>query len=127
MALAQLRPQDVPAFFAEADKIARDLATTPPSAEELKLVTEPLRNYYTRAQSGNYFWMLELAGSSTDPRRAMALPTLIQDYSETTPEAMKALGAKYFGGTPGWRLAIIPEGQKLVTRIAAPPSGAAGR
>ncbi len=118
-ALAQLRPQDVPAFFAEADRIASDLATTPPTPEELQLVTEPLRNYYTRIQSGNYFWMLEMDGSSTDPRRVMALPTLVQDYSQTTPDVMLALGTKYFGGTPGWRLAVIPEGQTLATAVAS--------
>ena len=119
-ALAQLRPADVPTFFAEADTIARDLATTPPTAEELQLVTEPLRNYYTRVQSGNYFWMLEMEGSSTDPRRVMALPSLVQDYSETTPETMLALGQKYFGGTPGWRLAVIPEGQSLASGESRP-------
>lgn len=127
MALAQLRPQDVPTFFTEADRIARDLATTPPSEEELKLVTEPLRNYFSRAQSGNYFWMLELAGSSTDTRRVQALPTLIDDYSVTTPETMKALGAKYFGNVDGWRLAVIPEGQSLATKASAPAESARGR
>ena len=127
-ALAQLRPQDVPAFFAEADRIANDLATSPPTPEELQLVTEPLRNYYTRIQSGNYFWMLEMEGSSTDQRRILALPTLVQDYSETTPDVMLTLGKKYFGGTPGWRLAVIPEGQTLAgaaaeNGAAAPASG----
>ncbi|MDG6078541.1 insulinase family protein [Erythrobacter litoralis] len=125
MALAQLRPEDVPTFFAEADAIANDLAANPPTPEELQLVTEPLRNYFTRIQSGNYFWMLEIEGSSTDPRRAMALPTLVQDYSQTTPEVMLALGQKYFGGTSGWRLAIIPEGQTLATAAATSGSGSA--
>ena len=124
-ALAQLRPEDVQTFFAEADRIASDLAATPPTTEELELVTEPLRNYYTRVQSGNYFWMLEMQGSSTDTRRVMALPTLVQDYSQTTPEIMLALGQKYFGGIEGWRLAIIPEGQTLATAGASGSGNAA--
>jgi len=124
-AVAQLRPEDVPTFFAEADRIASDLAATPPTTEELQLVTEPLRNYYSRVQSGNYFWMLEMQGSSTDTRRVMALPTLVQDYSQTTPEIMLALGQKYFGGIEGWRLAIIPEGQTLATAAASGSGNAA--
>ena len=112
---AQLQPQDVPVFFAEADRIARELTETPPSADELARATEPLRNYYERISSGNYFYLLELEGSTQDPRRMRALRGLITDYSQTTPEAMLSLAREYFGGTSGWRMAVIPEGQKLAT------------
>ena len=112
---AQLQPRDVPVFFAEADRIARELTETPPSADELARATEPLRNYYERISSGNYFYLLELEGSTQDPRRMRALRGLITDYSQTTPEAMLSLAREYFGGTSGWRMAVIPEGQKLAT------------
>ncbi|EDL48135.1 pitrilysin family protein [Erythrobacter sp. SD-21] len=112
---AQLQPRDVPVFFAEADRIARELTETPPSADELARATEPLRNYYERISSGNYFYLLELEGSTQDPRRMRALRGLITDYSQTTPEAMLSLAREYFAGTSGWRMAVIPEGQKLAT------------
>ena len=112
---AQLQPRDVPVFFAEADRIARELTETAPSADELARATEPLRNYYERISSGNYFYLLELEGSTQDPRRMRALRGLITDYSQTTPEAMLSLAREYFGSTSGWRMAVIPEGQKLAT------------
>ena len=118
-ALAQLRPEDVPAFFHAADTIAKDLATTPPTTDELELVTEPLRQYVSRASTGNLFWLYQLEGSTVDPRRVQMLRWLLDDYSVTTPAAMQALARKYFGGTPGWRLAVIPEGQKLATALPA--------
>jgi zinc protease len=38
-AMAQLRPEDVPAFFAAADKIALDLANIPPNADVVSRVS----------------------------------------------------------------------------------------
>ena len=117
-ALAQLRPGDVPTFFSETDRIARELTEAPPSEAELAEATEPLRNYYERISSGNYFFLLELENSTVDPRRMQALRGLLNDYSQTSPEIMQALAQEYFGGTPGWRMAVIPQGQQLATAPA---------
>jgi zinc protease len=48
-ALAQLQPDAVPVFFQTAREIAADLIATPPSADELARVTEPLLQQITRA------------------------------------------------------------------------------
>ncbi len=126
-AISQLRPEDVPVFFQVADAIARDLIANPPDADELSRVTEPLRQLIQRASTGNMFWMFQLEGSSTDPRRVELLRSLMSDYTQTTPEAMQALAAKYFGGAPGWRLAVIPQGQSLATGGAARAAEVSGR
>jgi zinc protease len=114
-ALAQLEPEFVPVFFAEAQKIARDLAENPPSADELQRVTEPLANLVRRASTGNNFWLYNLEGATTDPRRILYLGSLLSDYSRTTPQAMQALAQRYFGAGVPLQLAIIPEGQSLAT------------
>ncbi|QZD87879.1 M16 family metallopeptidase [Qipengyuania psychrotolerans] len=121
-ALAQLRPGDVPSFFAAADKIARDLTQTPPTVDELSQATEPLRNYYERISSGNYFFLLQLENSTVDPRRMRSLRGLLNDYSQTTPEAMQALAQEYFGDKSGWRMAVIPQGQDLATAVSSSPA-----
>ncbi|WP_199503474.1 M16 family metallopeptidase [Qipengyuania sp. YIM B01966] len=112
-AIAQLQPADVPAFFAAADEIARDLTVNPPSAAELQRVTEPLRQLVSRASTGNLFWLYQLEGASTDPRRVAMLRTLLDDYSRTTPDAMQKLAAKYLSSRPGYRIAVLPEGESL--------------
>ncbi len=124
MALAQLKPEDVPVFFEAAEGIAKDLATTPPTEEELQRATEPLKQLVRRAMSGNLFWLYQIEGSSRDSRRLRAINTLQSDYSVTTPERMQALAQKYFGNRKGLRFAVIPEGQELATEI--PPAPAAG-
>ena len=126
-AIAQLRPQDVPAFFAAADEIAADLVANPPSADELARVTEPLRQLVSRASTGNTFWMYQLEGSTRDPRRVELVRSLLNDYTVTTPQAMQALAQKYLAARPGFRLAVIPQGQELVRAPTAGQAPSAGR
>lgn len=108
VAMAQLQPEAVPAFFIAAEKIAADLVATPPSADELGRITEPLRQLVSRASTGNAFWMYNLEGAAYDPRRLFAIRSLLSDYTQTTPEAMQALARRYLGARPGWRLAVLP-------------------
>ena len=121
-ALAQLEPEFVPVFFAEADKIAKDLATNPPTADELARVTEPLAQQIKRASTGYQFWLYNLEGATGDPRRVELLGSLLADYSQTSPQVMQFLAERYLAKSVPFRLAIIPEGQTL----AVAPAGAAG-
>lgn len=120
-AVAQLEPSFVPVFFAEAEKIAKDLAANPPSADELARVTEPLGQLIRRASTGNQFWLYNLEGATQDSQRIAALRSILSDYSQTTPEAMQALAARYLASTSPFRLAVIPEGQTLAE---GPPTSA---
>ncbi|WP_133365711.1 M16 family metallopeptidase [Qipengyuania sediminis] len=120
-AIGQLRPEDVPVFFAEARRIAADLAATPPTADELARVTEPLRQTITRVSTGSLFWLLQLEGVTADPRVATLLGSLMPDYTRTTPEVMQALARKYFGSEEPWQLAVLPEGQRLAKAPAPLP------
>ena len=121
-ALAQLEPEFVPIFFAEADKIAKDLAANPPSADELARVTEPLAQLIRRASTSNQFWLYQLEGATTEPQRVPLLRTILADYSQTSPKIMQFLAERYFGKGSPFRLAIIPEGQTLARGPAGGPS-----
>ncbi len=112
-ALAQLEPEFVPVFFAEARRIARDLATTPPDADELARVTEPLGQMIRRASTGNQFWLYNLEGASFDPRRADLVRSLLVDYTQTTPEVMQYLADRYFADGKALQIAVIPDGQEI--------------
>lgn len=122
-ALAQLEPEFVPIFFTEAERIATDLATNPPTADELARVTEPLGQLIRRASTGNQFWLYNLEGATQDPQRVALLRTLLADYSQTSPQVMQFLADRYFGKGAPYRLAIIPEGQSLAE--ATPAGGGA--
>jgi len=108
MALAQLPPEHVLAFFTAAEQIAGDLATTGPTADELARVTEPMLQLLNRLQTGHSFWLNELAGATFDNNRTRFVRTLWPDYTVVTPEEMRVLAARYLGGHGGWRLAVMP-------------------
>lgn len=114
-ALAQLEPAFVPIFFAEAQRIARELATSPPDADELARVTEPLGQMIRRASTGNQFWLYNLEGAAFDPQRVTLLRSLLADYTQTTPEVMQFLADRYFNQSKALRVAVIPEGQELAS------------
>lgn len=120
-ALAQLEPEFVPVFFAEADRIAKDLAANPPTADELERVTEPLGQLIRRASTGNQFWLFNLEGAAFDPQRVALLRTLLADYSQTSPQVMQFLAERYLAKSEPFKLAIIPEGQALAEAV---PGGA---
>lgn len=126
-AVAQLRPEDVPVFFAAADQIAQDLVNSPATADELERVTEPLKQLISRASTGNTFWLFQVEGSTQDPGRLAQIRSLLNDYTQTTPEEMQALARRYFAPRPGYRVAVIPEGQQLATRPAASSPAMTGR
>ena len=109
LAMAQLPPDQVPAFFVAADKIAEDLATEGPSADELARVTEPMRQLLNRVQNSHLFWLNELEGASFDRNRLAWTPTFMHDYTEATPAEMKALAARYLGAHEGFRVAVVPD------------------
>lgn len=110
-AMVQLRPGDFDTFFAAADKIADDLAATPPTPDEIGRVTEPLKQLITRASTGNGFYMYQLEGAANDPRKIAAIRTILNDYSQTTPERMQALAQRYLVADKSWRLKVMPEKQ----------------
>ena len=113
-AMAQVQPEQVPLFFQTADEIAQDLITSPPTADELERVTEPLRQQVTRAASSTAFFMNQLEGATTDPIRLGLVRTVLSDYTETTPERMQALAARYLGASASWRLQVMPKDDTAV-------------
>ena len=123
-ALAQLQPKDVPAFYEVADEIAADLVARPPSNDELVRVTEPLRQMITRAYTGSNFFMSQIEGATSDPRRYSAVRTLLPDSTVTTPAAMQALAAKYLLRGKSWRLAVLPQEGMTAGVTAAKPVAA---
>ena len=108
-ASSQLRPRDLPAFFAAAEKIAADLASAPPSADEIKRVTEPMKQWIERLATGNGFYLDQLQGAALEPRKLADLRPIIDDSATTTPQEMQALARKYLKPETSWKLQIVPE------------------
>ncbi len=108
-ASTQLRPGDLPAFFAAADRIAAELVASPPSADEIARVTEPMKQLVTRASTGNGFYMYQLEGGALEQGKFDDIRSILNDFGATTPERMQALAARYLVAGKAWRVAVVPE------------------
>jgi zinc protease len=107
-AVAQLEPSAVPLFIRTATEIGADLGKAPVTPDELARVVEPMRQQINRASTSSAFFMYQLEGATTDPRRIAAVTTILRDYTQVTPEALQALAAKYLVPGKAWKLAVMP-------------------
>lgn len=107
--VSQLRPDRVDTFFRIARSVAADFVARPVSADELTRAVMPMREMIARASSGNVFWMQQLAGSSTDPRRLFAVQTLSSDYARMTPADLQATARRWLIPEKSFSMVVLPE------------------
>lgn len=107
--ISQLRPDGIDTFFRIARGVAADLAAKPVSADELARAVTPMRELIARASSGNTFWMTQLSGSSTDPRKLLGLQTLPSDYARITPAELQATAKRWLVADKSMALVVLPE------------------
>jgi len=120
IAIGQMAPEAVPQFFEVVDRIAVELATEGPTADELQRVTEPFRQQLNRMIDGHTFWLNLVEGATTDPARLLRLETLLSDFTEITPEQVKALVGRYLVPGKNLRVAAIPAGETIAMGGSAP-------
>jgi len=125
-AQSQLTPDNIDRFYNVVELIAKDLREKPVSADELQRVVEPLRQLIARASSGNSFWMSQMEGASLNPQKFVALQSLLSDYTVITPKEVQALAVKYLDENKEWKLAVLPESNRVAANDNEPeePSSA---
>ncbi|NCP12262.1 MAG: insulinase family protein [Sphingomonadales bacterium] len=118
MAASLVKPQDIGTFYRHARAIARELISAPVAADELDRAVTPIKELIYRASSGNVFFMNELEGATTDPRRVDVLRSYIVDTTSTTPADIQRLAQTYLAND-GYSLVVLPEGVTLASVLAA--------
>jgi len=113
---SQLKPEGVDRFYALSRSIAARLASTPVTADELARTVGPMREQIARASSGNNFWLSQLAGSSTDPKRLVATRSLPSDYARITPAELQASAARWLVPAKSFAMVVVPDKRAAVAR-----------
>ena len=106
--ISQVRPGSVPVFFQVAEKIAHDLATTPVTDDELARALGPMKQLYSRAATGNTFWLSQLSGVSGDPTRVGNVLSLSPDFDRITAAELQASAAKWLIDGQASRMVVRP-------------------
>ena len=106
---SQLKPGGIGRFFTIARAIAADLVAKPVTADEIARSVGPMRQTIARASSGNSFWLGQLQGATTEPRRLQALATLSTDYAKITPAEVQAAAKRWLVPEKSFALVVMPE------------------
>jgi zinc protease len=107
--IAQLKPERILRFYTLTKAIAADLASKPPSADEIQRAVTPMKERITRASTGSSFWLRNLEGASTDPQRIAALKSVLIDYSRITPQDLQETARKWLKSDQMMQLTVLPE------------------
>ena len=105
---AQVKPAAVDRFFALTREIAAQLASAPVTADELTRTVGPMRQLIARASSGNSFWLSQLGGTTTDPRRLQNLATLSTDYGRITAADLQATAKRWLVPDKSFAVTVLP-------------------
>ncbi len=106
--LSQLKPAAIDRFFAISRGIAADLVAKPVSADELARAVGPMRQLIQRASTGSSFWLSQLSGITSEPRKESALLTLSSDYARITPAELQATARRWLDPAKEFRLVVLP-------------------
>ena len=107
--IAQLKPEGADHFFDLTRRIAADLAANPVTDDEMTRALKPLVERITRASTGSTFWMRNLEGASTDPRRISAVRSILADYRRIKPADLQETARRWLVSDKAYALKVVPQ------------------
>jgi zinc protease len=108
MGMIEARPEALPGFLRDAERIAADLSARPVDADELQRALQPRLETLQRARSSNDWWLTNLARIQQDPRVAAALISELADYRAITPAAVQRAAREVLQPGRAWSMVVVP-------------------
>ncbi len=106
----QAPPDKLSGFVDGLKRIARDLATTGPTADEMQRVREPALAGLRRARtSSNGYWLGQIADMAGDPRQIAAFRSREKDLTTITAAEVQAEARRYLTDEAAWSILVVPE------------------
>lgn len=110
-ARVEVPPALAEGFYRDVRKIAADLRAQPPTADEMDRARKPRLERLAKARETNEYWVEELAGAQTDPRRLAATRSVIAGYERITPQDVQAAARRYLTEDGAWMLMVRPRAE----------------
>jgi len=102
-------PAKVQSFFANLEKITRDMKTNGVSADELARVKTPRIERVKKAFLTNEFWLQYLSQAQAEPRILDYIRHSLENYDKVTPAEVQAAIATFFVDRKPLRMVVLPE------------------
>ena len=96
-------------FFRDVAKIAADLRDTPVTADELARAKTPRLDALEKAKATNEYWLGQLTGAQTDPRRLAATRSVTAQVESVTAADVQAAAQRYLRDDKAWKLVVRPK------------------
>jgi zinc protease len=110
-ARVEIPPALIDGFYRDVRKIAADLRDKPPTADEMDRARKPRLERLIKSRETNDYWLEELAGAQTDPRRLAATRSVLAGYERITPQDVQAAARRYLTADGAWMLVVRPKGK----------------
>ncbi len=112
-ARVEIPPALIDGFYRDVNKIAADLRDSPPTDDEMDRARKPRLERLIKARETNAYWLEELAGAQTDPRRLAATRSVLAAYERITPQDLQAAARRYLTPDRAWMLVVRPESRPV--------------
>jgi zinc protease len=114
-------PDKLQGFFDDTLKIARDLAANEVAADELARAKKPRVETLQKAQLTNGYWIRELSGAQTDPRRLDVIRQIVPGTEQVSAADVKRAAQQWLKPEAAYRVEVVPQ-----TRTADQPAAKPG-
>jgi zinc protease len=104
----EMPPDKLAAFYADVRKIAASLRGTPVTADELDRARKPRIEAIQRARESNDYWLGQLSGAASDPRKLTAIREQITGLQRVTPADLQRVARQYLADDKAWTLSVTP-------------------
>jgi zinc protease len=99
-------PPLIPGFFDTVSTIAGDMGRDGVTADELERARNPHIASLKKAQQTNEYWIANLTGALSDPRRLALIRTTFPDYEALTAADIQAAALDWFRDERAWKLVV---------------------
>ncbi|MDB5445201.1 MAG: peptidase family [Phenylobacterium sp.] len=109
-ASVEVPPEKLQAFFDDVKKITADLRDHPVSDDELARAKQPRVQGIQRAQVTNQYWLAELAGAQSDPRRLDLVRQIVPGTAAVTAADVQQAAQMFLREDKAFHLVVRPRG-----------------
>lgn len=110
--VVEIPPDRIGDVTGDIQRIAADLAASPPTADELARARRPMLEGILQGRETNGYWLSVLSGGQADPRLLDAIRSLVPTLEALTPADLQAAARRWLQSDRLWRLEVRPDSSR---------------
>ena len=109
LASIDTNPDKIEGFFRDTDAIVADLRAKPVTPDELDRAKKPAIEGLQKSMQTNEFWMGQLMGAQSDPRKLTAIRSAMAGIQRLTADDLLAVAKEYLTPAREWKMVVGPQ------------------